>query len=364
MAIYYMNAKVISRSSGRSSVAAAAYRSGTKLTNARDGVVHDYSQRTDVVHSEITLPGHAPERWLDRSTLWNDVELNEKSASAQTAREILFALPRELNEREQVVFARAYARSLAREGMVVDWSIHSGKGENPHCHMLCTMSPCDANGFTPRTVNVYTVRNDSGEEREMTAAELKQAGESWVKTYRYKGGKTLTQAEAEAQGLHPTRDRKGKTPVQNKRYTVDWNAHSKLDQWRERLATMQNAALEAAGSEKRVDHRSYAERGIDRIPTVHEGPAVTHIERAEQLRAEREGREYEPVTGIRRLNMMIKKANGRLEALMEKAKRSFMEWRRSMNDVDRGRSANQQRRANRSSRQGRRAQRGHGGMSR
>ena len=64
-----------------------------------------------------------------------------------------------------------------------------------------------------------------------------------MKTYRYKGGKTLTQAEAEAQGLHPTRDRKGKTPVQNKRYTVDWNAHSKLDQWRERLATMQNAAL-------------------------------------------------------------------------------------------------------------------------
>lgn len=112
-------------------MAAAAYRSGTKLTNARDGVVHDYSQRTDVVHSEITLPGYAPERWLDRSTLWNDVELNEKSASAQTAREIQFALPRELNEREQVVFARAYARSLAREGMVVDWSIHSGKGENP-----------------------------------------------------------------------------------------------------------------------------------------------------------------------------------------------------------------------------------------
>ena len=363
MALFHSHASVFSRSSGCSSVAKAAYRSGTQLVDERSGVVHDYSRKSGVVHSEVVLPDGAPARWLDRSTLWNGVERHERGGNAQVAREIEYALPRELDAREQVGFARAYARSFAREGMVADFSIHDGRGINPHVHMLLTMSPCDGQGFTARTVNEYLVRDVDGNERRMTADELRASGGGWAKVFRYKNGEQLTQTEAEDAGLHPTRDRRSKTPVQSKRYVNDWNTPEKVIEWRERLASMQNLVLEAKGSDERVSHLSYDDRGIERVPTLHEGPIVTQMERRAEERAVREGRKHEPVTEARRLNMAIRRLNERLEAVMEKVKRSFMEWRRSLNHVDRGRSANSQRRVNRSSRKGHRAQHGHGGMT-
>ena len=79
---------IIKRSEGRSAVAAAAYRSGTKLTNEWDGLTHDYTRKGGVVHAEIMLPAHAPPEFADRSTLWNSVEQIEKARDSQLAREI------------------------------------------------------------------------------------------------------------------------------------------------------------------------------------------------------------------------------------------------------------------------------------
>ena len=103
MAIYHLSVKIIGRNAGRSSVAAAAYRSGDTLTNEYDGLTHDYSRKHWIEHTEIMLPPNAPESFKDRSTLWNAVELAEKSSNAQLAREVEIALPRELTDRKSVV---------------------------------------------------------------------------------------------------------------------------------------------------------------------------------------------------------------------------------------------------------------------
>ena len=102
IAIYHCNISIVSRGKGKSAVAAAAYRSGEKLTNEWDGMTHDYTRKGGVVHTEILLPPNAPPSFSDRSTLWNSVELYEKAGNAQLAREIDAALPIELSREEQI----------------------------------------------------------------------------------------------------------------------------------------------------------------------------------------------------------------------------------------------------------------------
>ena len=112
---------IIKRSEGRSAVAAAAYRSGTKLTNEWDGLTHDYTRKGGVVHAEIMLPSHAPPEFADRSTLWNSVEQIEKARDSQLAREIEAALPRELSREQQLALVRAYVKdNFVDKGMCAD----------------------------------------------------------------------------------------------------------------------------------------------------------------------------------------------------------------------------------------------------
>ena len=125
IAIYHCNISIVSRGKGKSAVAAAAYRSGEKLTNEWDGMTHDYTRKGGVVHTEIMLPPHAPPSFSDRSTLWNSVELYEKAGNAQLAREIDAALPIELSREEQIRLVREYCSSqFVSRGMCVDFAIH------------------------------------------------------------------------------------------------------------------------------------------------------------------------------------------------------------------------------------------------
>lgn len=122
IAIYHWNIGIVSRGKGKSAVAAAAYRSGEKLTNEWDGMTHDYTRKGGVVHTEIMLPPHAPPSFADRSTLWNSVELYEKAGNAQLAREIDAALPIELSREEQIRLVREYCSSqFVSRGMCVDF---------------------------------------------------------------------------------------------------------------------------------------------------------------------------------------------------------------------------------------------------
>ena len=206
-------------------VAAAAYRSGEKITNEWDGMTHDYTRKRGVVHTEILLPPHAPPSFSDRTTLWNSVELYEKAGNAQLAREIDAALPIELSREEQI--------RLVRE------AIHDTDSGNPHCHIMLTMRPLDERGaWAAKSKKEYDL-DENGERIRLPSG-------------RYKTHKV---------------DLTG------------WNDKGNALLWRKAWADISNAYLERAGSPERIDHRSNAERGIDELPTVHMGVAACQMEK-------------------------------------------------------------------------------------
>lgn len=148
MAIFHLHVKNISRGDGRSVVAAAAYRAGETLPNEAEEGLSAFGGRRDVVFTEIRLPMAAPEWMEGRAQLWNAVEAAEKRKDARLAKEIEFALPRELSLAEWVAVARDMADAYTSRGHVVDLAIHSdATRENPHVHLLLTTRAVSADGF-------------------------------------------------------------------------------------------------------------------------------------------------------------------------------------------------------------------------
>ena len=208
--------------------------------NEWDGMTHDYTKKGGVVHTEIMLPAHAPPAFADRSTLWNSVEEIEKSSTAQLAREIEVALPVELSRAEQLALVRAFVKNnFVDAGMCADFAIHDKGTGNPHAHIMLTIRPIKENGeWGPKCRKVY---------------------------------------DLDGQGQ---RIPDGKGGWKNHREdTTDWNWRENAEKWRAAWAAYANRALEAAGRPERIDHRSYKRQGIDKIPSVHMGPAACQMER-------------------------------------------------------------------------------------
>lgn len=148
MAIYHLHVKNISRADGRSVVAAAAYRAGETLANEREERLSDFSGRRCVLHSEILAPDQAPAFMRDRTKLWNAVEAVERRKDARLAKEIEFALPRELSPKDWIDLAQRFAGRYCSQGYVVDFAVHEdGSGNNPHVHMLLTTRAITPEGF-------------------------------------------------------------------------------------------------------------------------------------------------------------------------------------------------------------------------
>lgn len=148
MAIYHFSAQIISRSTGRSSVSSAAYRSGEKIEDERTGINYDYTRKKGVVHSEIIAPECAPIWVKDRTTLWNEVERIEKRKDAQLAREINIALPKELSYEQKLQLTRRFViDNFSSKGMIADISIHETKNQNPHVHIMLTTREIQNEGF-------------------------------------------------------------------------------------------------------------------------------------------------------------------------------------------------------------------------
>jgi len=240
IAIYHCSIKIVSRGKGKSAVAAAAYRSGEKLTNEWDGLTRDYTKKGGVVHSEILLPAHAPPAFSDRSTLWNSVELSEKSNNAQLAREVEIALPVELSREEQTRLVREYCSSqFVSKGMIADFNLHDTGGGNPHAHILLTMRPLDEKGaWLPKSKKEY-VLDENGEKIRLPSG-------------RYKTRKVDL---------------------------VDWNNRENAEVWRRAWADLANDFLAQNNRPERIDHRSYERQGIDQLPTVHVGVSATQMEK-------------------------------------------------------------------------------------
>jgi Ti-type conjugative transfer relaxase TraA len=151
LAIYHLTAKLVKRAEGRNAVAAAAYRSGSRLIEDATGVTHDYSRKKGVEHTEILAPDGAPAWAYDRQTLWNAVEAAERRKDAQVAREIEVGLPIELTKNEQVRLLRDFAkREFVAKGMVADLGVHLDNEHNPHAHILLTTRNLTTDGFGPK----------------------------------------------------------------------------------------------------------------------------------------------------------------------------------------------------------------------
>ena len=285
MAIYHMEAKVVSRGAGRSAVAASAYLSCSRLYNDYDGIQHDYTKKRGLVWQEVFLPKCAPQEWQDREKLWNAVEEVETAKDSRLAREFVVALPIELNREEQIALLQEFIREqFVSDGMCADAAIHDTDGHNPHAHILLTVRPLDEQGkWQYKTEKEYLCMRN-GEERGFTAAEFKAAqDEGWEKQYPYKVGKKkvyMVSSEADAQGLiradkHPKSTRYGRqNPISER-----WNSEEQLTAWRAAWADVSNRYLERAGREERIDHRSYADRGLTEQPTIHEGVSARAMEK-------------------------------------------------------------------------------------
>ena len=237
MAIYHLAAKAVSRSAGRSATAAAAYRAAECIEDERTGQQHDYTRKRGVECTEIVVPDGQP--GPDRPTLWNLAEMAERRKDACVAREIEIALPSEITAERRHALAVGFALTLATErGCAVDVCIHApskdGDERNHHAHLL----------MSTRTVR----RLESGAIVLGAKCEQERAG----------------------------RDRK-----------------ADLAAIRERWAVMCNAALQYAGQEARVDHRSLEAQGIDREPTRHMGPTAIALERRGEKSRKRQDWEAE-----------------------------------------------------------------------
>ncbi|MGV1927925.1 Ti-type conjugative transfer relaxase TraA [Agrobacterium tumefaciens] len=221
MAIYHLSTKPVSRSSGRSAVASAAYRCAVLLVNQRDGLVHDFTRKEGVEHIEIVLPEGVSAGWaLDRSTLWNAAEFAEKRKDARVAREFEIALPHELSPEGRLKAARAFAQDLAnRYGAAVDFAIHSpsehGDIRNYHAHVL------------------------------MTTRQVGKAGLGEKTCLEHKNARLLANGMA----------------------TTDMQLRDIRQSW-EGIA---NRQLQREGLDVRIDHRSHIERGLELSPTEHMG---------------------------------------------------------------------------------------------
>lgn len=284
MAIYHLEAKVISRGAGRSAVAAAAYMSCSQIQNDYDGVQHDYTRKQGLVWQQIFLPEHAPAEWSDRGTLWNAVEENEKTKDSRLAREFVVALPIEMGKAEwQSLLTEFIQDNFVADGMCADVCIHDTDGHNPHAHIMVTVRPLAENGqWQYKTEKEYLCVRD-GEEMGFTGAEFKQAQrEGWEKQYQYKIGRKkeyMAPSAAEAAGY----ERASKTPKSTRfgrqnPIAARWNSDEQLVLWRSAWADVTNRYLERVGAEARIDHRSHADCGILEQPTIHEGVTARAME--------------------------------------------------------------------------------------
>ena len=253
MSIYHCYIKNISRSSGRSAVACAAYRSGEELEDVETGITHDYRKKTGIAFAEIFLCKNAPERFQNREELWNEVEKIEKAADARLAPRNEVAIPRELSLEEMKNLVAGYAKMLTEEGMCVDAAIHLKVG-NPHAHLMCTTRKIKADGtWDQKEKKVYAL-DEFGNKIPVIDQETRE----------------------QKIGARGRRIWKRVTVAAN-----DLNAKENVEKWRKMWSEHCNAYLEP---EQQIDHRSYERQGKkDVIPTIHEGYAAREMEKRGKL---------------------------------------------------------------------------------
>lgn len=269
MAIYHMSIKNISRGKGKTAIAAAAYRSGTILTDSETGITHNYVKKSEVAYTEIILPEHAPAEYANRETLWNEVQKIETQDRARLAREWEVALPNELDLDQAKTLIHDFAGSLVAEGMCIDLAIHWKDG-NHHAHIMGTTRPIGKDGkWAPKERKGYKLDAEGNK----------------IPVIDTKTGKQKIGARGRKMWQRET--------VQ----ANNWNRREKVEEWRKRWADCCNKYL---AREQQIDHRSYERQGLMQLPTVHEGYAARLMEQrgsaSDRCRLNRDIRLYNYIT--------------------------------------------------------------------
>lgn len=249
MAIYHVSCSV-KTGPLQSTVAASAYISGEAIRRDLDGTTKRYGRTERIIDpGGIMTPEHVPAGIVDRASLWNAVEALD-GRRGQMCRSWNVALPRELSIDQQRVLAQEFIqREFVSRGMIADWALHSdAAGQNPHLHVLTTMRPI--------------VQGQDG---------------CWMFGAK---ARSVTERDSSGRAICIGRDKTGHKRYRKRKIpTIDWNEKSTLVAIRAGWAALANRALQHAGSDARLDHRSYADQGIQRLPTVHMGYAATAMER-------------------------------------------------------------------------------------
>lgn len=289
MSIYHCSIKIGSRGKGQSAVAAAAYRSGQKLTDEELGAVSDYTRKSGVVYSEVSLCDNAPAEYINREILWNSVQNIEKASNSRLWREFEVALPQELSREEQIDTVRDYVKTLTEQGMCCDWSIHDKHDGNPHAHIMATVRSIKENGeWAAKCRKVY---------------DLDENGQKIVQKYDKLGHKQYKS---------------------HKEDYNDWNNKERVEEWREKWAECCNKRL---SEDKRIDHRSYKRQGIDKEPTIHEGYKVRMIAKKSGIALDRMAENWK----IKQRNEYMQRIKQELEKVQQELEKIIKEKERAIN---------------------------------
>ena len=231
MAIFHMSFSNISAGKGRSAIASAAYRSGEKLFDDKEGR-HYFYARSVMPESFILTPKNAPEWASNREQLWNEVEKKDRRANSRYAKEFNVALPVELSESEQKELLTKYVQeNFVDQGMVADVAIHRDHPDNPHAHVMLTNRPFNPDGSWGLKAKTQYIKDENGKQ-------------------------LLT---------------KSGFPKQRKIWLVDWDKKEKITEWRKNWALSVNQFLAQKNIPDRISEKSFVEQGIADTPMQHEG---------------------------------------------------------------------------------------------
>ena len=298
-------ASIVQRSKGQSAVEQSAYISRTSLYSDYYGMTYNRTAKEDLVGAGVLLPEHAPPEFEDRAVLWNSVEKNEKAKNAQLARSLKYSLPNEWDEATARQVMECFIKEqFVDKGMCADYGIHrsyNDKGQpNLHIHILLTLRPLNEDG-------------------------------TW-------GAKSRKEYVLDADG-NRIPNASGKGYKSRKVNVIDWNEKGKAKEWRNAIADVINATNEKAGIAERVDPRSYKDRGIPLIPTIHLGERASALER-KGIWTERGNINR----AIEKYNAMIMKIYGFISELKEELKKGVFKFvfeRKSRTEKDCIQSINQ-----------------------
>lgn len=250
MAIFHMSISNVSRAKGSSSCASLAYIAASKVYEERTHQTYSYGRKERVMKVATLLPDGAPTAYADAAQLFNAIEKHEQASNARTAKKIVVALPRELSLDESDEILTDFIRdNLCANGYCATYAIHRDKdGNNPHAHILVANRQINKKGEWSSKRKMEYALDEKGERIPLID---KKTGKQKVDKRNRKQWKRISAEQ---------------NPLDKKQF---------LEQLREAWAVECNKHL---SQEDRMDHRSNAARGIDDIPTIHEGYAARAME--------------------------------------------------------------------------------------